>query len=324
MTDFKTPTAADFAKLAELDNLTDADLLAPIGTGDTAVDSMLSAAPARALKAVPVQPAPPVPELAYLLAQAQAVLDCTLSSELPPRVVYAVGISAEEPVSYHFRAKGGELSEDLRKAVGGNIKTVQDIEYAVRLFAAHALSVLHLNQYSELSMRERSAAAEVHTVWQDRLKVAAVGELAAIDASNSLSAAEFKFLLELVDTDRAGMAQNLAGPGVNVPALVAGRGKDWRAIADAWAGECKSRGTVSFEGVGTATAGCSYNLEVQPGDGWVLSQYIGQIWVPVEACVAGQERAIEDRRRIARDCAREGRPVPRVVGGVADKLQALV
>ena len=324
MTAFKTPTAADFAKLAELDNLTDADLLAPIGTGDTAIDSMLSVAPARALKAVPAQPAPPVPELAYLLAQAQAVLDCTLSSELPPRVVYAAGISSEEPVSYHFRAKGGELSEDLRKAVGGNIKTVQDIEYAVRLFAAHALSVLHLNQHRELSMRERAAADEVHKNWQGRLKVAAVGELAAIDASGSLSAAEFKFLLELVDTDRSGMAQNLAGPGVNVPALVAGRGKDWRAIADAWAGECKSRGTVSFEGVGTATAGCSYNLEVQPGDGWVLSQYIGQIWVPVEACVAGQERAIEGRRRIARDCAREGRPIPRVAGGFADKLQALV
>lgn len=94
MTAFKTPTAADFAKLAELDNLTDADLLAPIGTGDTAVDSMLSVAPARALKAVPAQPAPPVPELAYLLAQAQAVLDCTLSSELPPRVVYAAGRAA--------------------------------------------------------------------------------------------------------------------------------------------------------------------------------------------------------------------------------------
>lgn len=324
MTAFKTPTAADFAKLAELDNLTDADLLAPIGTGDTVVDSMLSAAPARALKAVPAQPAPPVPELAYLLAQAQAVLDCTLSSELPPRVLYAAGISADEPVSYHFRTKGGQMSEDLRKAAGDDIKTVQDIEYAVRLFATHALSVLHLNQYRELSMRERSAAAEVHAVWQDRLKVAAVGELAAIDASNSLSAAEFKFLLELVDTDRAGMAQNLAGPGVNVPALVTGRGKDWRALAAAWAGECKSRGHVSFEGVGTATAGCSYNLEVQPGDGWVLSQYIGQIWVPVEACAAGQERAIEDRRRIARDFAREGRPVPRVVGGFADKLQALV
>lgn len=323
MTDFKTPTAADFAKLAELETLTDADLLAPI-TGDAAVDSMLSAAPARALRAVPAQPAPPVPEMAYLLAQAQAVLDCTLSSELPPRVIYNASISVDETVSYGLRAKGGELSEDLRKAVGGNIKTVQDIEYAVRLFAAHALSVLHLNQYRELSMRERAAADEVHKNWQDRLKVAAVGELAAISAAGSLSAAEFKFLLELVDTDRAGMAQNLAGPSVDVAALVAGRGKGWRAIADAWAGACKSRGAVSFEGRGTATLGCSYNVEVQPGRGWVLSKYVGQGWVPVEACAAGQERAIEDRRRIARDCAHEARPVPVVTGGFADKLQALL
>lgn len=313
MTAFKIPTAEQLARLS------DADLMAPITAGDAAVEAVaLTIVPS----ASPV--APPVPALADLLAQAQAVLDCTVSAELPSRVLYAAGISADEPVSYHFRTKGGQMSEDLRKAAGDDIKTVQDIEYAVRVFAAHALHKLQLNRYVELSMRERTAADEVHAAWQNRLQVAAVGELAAISAAGSLSAAEFKFLLELVDTDRAGMAQNLAGPSVDVAALVAGRGKDWRAIANAWAGACKSRGAVSFEGRGTATLGCSYNVEVQPGRGWVLSKYVGQGWVPVEACAAGQERAIEDRRRIARDCAHEARPVPVVTGGFADKLQVLL
>ena len=314
MTAFKIPTAEQLARLS------DADLMAPITAGDAAVEAVaLTIVPS----ASPV--APPVPALADLLAQAQAVLDCTVSSALPSRVLYAAGISAGEPVSYHFRTKGGQMSEDLRKAAGDDIKTVQDIEYAVRVFAAHALHKLQLNRYVELSMRERTAAAEVHKDWQSRLQVAAVGELAAIDASKSLSAAEFKFLLELVDTDRAGMTQNLAGPGVNVPALVAGRGKDWRAIADAWAGACKSRGTVTFEGHGTATTGASYNVEVQPGRGWVLSKYVGQIWMPVEACTAGQDRAIEDRRRIARECSQAARLAPAVTGGgFADKLQALL
>ena len=111
---------------------------------------------------------------------------------------------------------------------------------------------------------------------------------------------------------------------MNVPALVAGRTQDWRVIADEWAGVCKSRGTVTFEGPGTATAGCSYSVEVQPDLGWVLSKYIGQAWVPVEACAIGQDRAIAERRRIARDCARAARPTPVIVGGFADKLQGVV
>ena len=184
MTAFKIPTAEQLARLS------DADLMAPITAGDAAVEAVaLTIVPS----ASPV--APPVPALADLLAQAQAVLDCTVSAELPSRVLYAAGISADEPVSYHFRTKGGQMSEDLRKAAGDDIKTVQDIEYAVRVFAAHALHKLQLNRYVELSLRERTAADEVHAAWKNRLQVAAVGELAAISAAGSLSAAEFKFLL---------------------------------------------------------------------------------------------------------------------------------
>ncbi|SDU03915.1 hypothetical protein [Pseudomonas mandelii] len=318
MTAFKTPSAAQLAALA---SLSDADLMAPL-TFDGAVP-----VPALVLAPVPAERSggvPEVPALEALLAQARKVQDISVAADLPARTARISGVPANETVSPIMRATGGRLSEALRTAAGEHIKSADDLEYALRVFAAHALNSLLLNRRSDLALRERTAAEAIHTDWQDRLRVAAVGELAAIDAGQHLSSEEFQFLLELVDTGRAGMAQNLAGPAVNVPALVAGRTQDWRVIAGEWADACQSRGTVAFEGPGTATAGCSYNVEVQPGLGWVLSKYVGQSWVPVEACSAGQDRAVAERRRIARDCASAARPAPVIGAGFADKLRGLV
>lgn len=316
MTEFKTPTAAQLATLA---SLSDADLMAPLtfdGTATVPAPAQITAASSIGVVEVPA--------LDALLAQARKVQDISAAADLPARTARITGVPAGETVSPIMRATGGRLSEALRSAAGEHIKSADDLEYALRVFATHALNSLLLNRRSDLAFRERTAAETIHTDWQDRLRVAAVGELAAIDAAEHLTSAEFDFLLELVDTNRAGMAQNLAGAAVNVPALVQGRTQDWRVIADEWAGVCKSRGTVTFEGPGTATAGCSYSVEVQPGLGWVLSKYVGQAWVPVEACSAGQDRAIAERRRIARDCAHAARPAPVIVGGFADKLRGLV
>lgn len=312
-----------FNPTAVLANLSDADLMAPL-TFDGAADVVSEASPSRALPMESAGGLVPVPALSELLAQARTVQGAAVVADLPRRTARITGVPAGETVSPLLRANGGRLSEALRASAGEHIKSVDDLEYALRVFAAHALHSLIGNRFRELALRERTAAETIHTDWQDRLRVAGVGELAAIDAAEHLSSEEFQFLLELVDSNRCGMAQNLAGIAVNVPALVAGRGTDWRVIADEWAGACKSRGTVTFEGPGTATAGSSYSVEVQPGQGWVLSKYVGQSWVPVEACAIGQERAIEDRRRIARECAHAARPAPVIVGGFTDKLRALV
>lgn len=311
------PTAAQLTALA---NLSDADLMAPL-TFDGAAPEVPAPAQITAASSIGVVE---VPALEALLAQARKVQDISVAADLPARTARVTGVPAGETVSPIMRATGGRLSEALRTAAGEHIKSADDLEYALRVFAAHALNSLLLNRRSDLALRERTAAETIHTNWQVRLRVAAVGELAAIDAAQHLSSEEFQFLLELVDTGRAGMAQNLAGPAVNVSALVAGRTQDWRVIAGEWADACQSRGTVAFEGPGTATAGCSYNVEVQPGLGWVLSKYVGQAWVPVEACAIGQDRAIAERRRIARDCAHAARPSPVIVGGFTDKLRGAV
>ncbi|VVO43722.1 hypothetical protein [Pseudomonas fluorescens] len=313
MTTFN-PTAAQLTALA---SLSDADLMAPLTFDGTSPAS----APIAAER---FGGFPDVPALDSLLAQADAIALAGALTDLPPRSLRVTGVPAGESVSSHLRSNGGKLSAALRQVVGDHIKTADDLRYALRVLASHGVNSLIGNRYRDLLGRERTAAETIHTDWQDRLRVAAVGELAAIDAAEHLSTEEFQFLLELVDTNRAGMAQNLAGPAVNVAALVQGRTQDWRVIADEWAGVCQSRGTVTFEGTGTATAGCSYSVEVKPGQGWVLSKYVGQTWMPVEACAIGQDRAVEDRRRIARDCAHAARPTPVIAGGFADKLRALV
>lgn len=316
MTTFN-PSAAELATLA---SLSDADLMAPL-TFDGAAPETSAPAPVVADKSGGV---PDVPALESLLAEADAIALAGAITDLPPRSLRVTGVPAGESVSGHLRSNGGKLSTALRQVVGDHIKTADDLRYALRVFASHGVNSLIGNRFRDLLGRSKVAAETVHTDWQDRLRVAAIGELAAIDAAEHLSSEEFQFLLELVDSNRAGMAQNLAGPAVNVAALVAGRTQDWRVIADEWAGACQSRGTVTFEGPGTATVGCSYNVEVQPNLGWVLSKYVGQTWVPIDACAIGQNRAAEERRRIARDCAHAARPAPVIVGGFADKLRGVV
>lgn len=316
MTPFN-PTAAQLTALA---SLSDADLMAPLS-----FDGAMPDAPAPAPVAFErFSGVPDVPALESLLVQADAIALAGAVTDLPPRSLRVTGVPAGESVSGHLRSNGGKLSTALRQVVGDHIKTVDDLRYALRVFASHGVNSLIGNRFRDLLGRSKVAAETVHTDWQDRLRVAAIGELAAIDAAEHLSSEEFQFLLELVDSNRAGMAQNLAGPAVNVAALVAGRTQEWRVIADEWAGACQSRGSVTFEGPGTATVGCSYNVEVQPNLGWVLSKYVGQTWVPIDACAIGQNRAAEERRRIARDCAHAARPAPVIVGGFADKLRGVV
>lgn len=316
MTTFN-PSAAELATLA---SLSDADLMAPL-TFDGAAPETPAPAPVVADKSGGV---PDVPALESLLAEADAIALAGAITDLPPRSLRVTGVPAGESVSGHLRSNGGKLSTALRQVVGDHIKTADDLRYALRVFASHGVNSLIGNRFRDLLGRSKVAAETVHTDWQDRLRVAAIGELAAIDAAEHLSSEEFQFLLELVDSNRAGMAQNLAGPAVNVAALVAGRTQDWRVIADEWAGACQSRGTVTFEGPGIATVGCSYNVEVQPNLGWVLNKYVGQTWVPIDACAIGQNRAAEERRRIARDCANAARPAPVIVGGFADNLRGVV
>lgn len=316
MTDFN-PTAAQLAALA---SLSDADLMAPLSFDGVAPETL---APAP----VPVERSggvPEVPALEALLAQADAIALAATTTDLPPRSLRVTGVPAGESVSGILRSNGGKLSAALRQVVGEHIKTAEDLRYALRVFASHGVNSLNGNRYRDLLERERAAAETAGAEWTDKVLTAVQGEVAAVHAAAHLTAAEFKFLLELVDTDRASMAQNLAGPSVDVPALVKGRGLDWRELADAWADACRLRGSVTFEAGKDAAGWSSYNITVAPGAGWVLSVFVDQAWIPLEASAAGKARAIANREQVLLARSQAAKPAPYLGAVFADKLRGAV
>lgn len=324
MTDFNTPSAAHLAVLA---NLTDADLLAPLSFDDAAPAAPAILAPA-VTSGTHFGAAQELPDLDELLAKADAIASAEFVADLPSRAPRIVGVPASENVSSNLRSNGAQLSEALRLAVragvGEPIKTPEDLRYALRVFAAHALNSLIGNRWDVLAERERTAAVSTHDAWKGRVLSAMQGEVAAIKAAEHLTDTEFKFLLELVDSDRAGMAQNLAGPKVDVPALVAGRSQDWRALADAWAEACTSRGSITLETGKDAAGWCSYSLTVQPGAGWVLSIHTDQQWIPLEASAAGTARAVAARTEVMLIRSQAAKPAPYLGAVFTDKLCALL
>jgi hypothetical protein len=317
MTAFKTPSAAELATLA---TLSDADLMAPLAFDGTAT------APAPVLAPVPAERSsgvPEVPALEALLAQADAIALIDASTDLP-RSVRVTGVPAGEYVSASLRGNGGKLSEAMRQVVGEHIKTADDLRYALRVFAVHGVNSLSGNRYRDLLGRESAAAASAGSEWTDKVLTAVQGEVAAVRAAKHLTQADFQFLLELVDSDRASMAQNLAGPSVDVPALVRGRALDWRELADAWADACGTRGNVTFEAGKNAAGWSSYSITVAPGAGWVLSVFVDQAWIPLEASEAGKARALYDREQVMLARSQSAKPAPYLGTVFADKLRGLV
>jgi hypothetical protein len=317
MTVFKTPSAADLATLA---SLSDADLMAPL-TFDGAVPETPIPAPIAAERFGGV---PEVPALDALLAQADAIALAGTITDLPPRSLRVTGVPAGESVSGSLRGNGGKLSNALRQVVGEHIKTPDDLRYALRVFAAHAVNSLIGNRYRDLLVRNREAAETAGSEWTDKVLTAVLGEVAAVHAAEHLTSTEFQFLLELVDTDRAGMAQNLAGQSVDVSALAKGRGLNWRELAGAWADACGSRGSVTFEAGKNAAGWSSYNITVAPGAGWVLSVFVDQAWIPLEASSAGKARAIAEREQVMLARSQAARPAPYLGTVFADKLRGAV
>ncbi|KPX40711.1 Uncharacterized protein ALO68_04232 [Pseudomonas syringae pv. helianthi] len=310
--------------LAALANLSDADLMMPL-----TYDNAARVTPAPAVTSIlHFGGDQELPDLADLLSKADAVVAAESVADLPARAPRIVGVPASENVSGHMRSNGAQLSDALRLAVragvGEPIKTPDDLRYALRVFAAHALNSLIGNRWDVLAERERVAAGSAHDVWKDRVLSALQGEVAAIKAAEHLTDAEFKFVLELVDSDRAGMAQNLAGPKVDVPGLVAGRSLNWRALADDWAEACGSRGNVTLDTGKDAAGWASYSLAVEPSAGWVLSVYVDQQWIPLEASAAGTERALADREQVMLQRSQAAKPAPYLGSVFPDKLRALV
>lgn len=316
MTESPTPKSQPVVVSAYAANLSDSDLLAPIGAAP--VLAMSSGVGTRAPNVVRV------PSLDDTRAAVARVSAAKTLEDLPPRTDCVGGVPLTETVTPRLRANGTRLSDQLRQAVDGNIHSAADLEYALRVFASHALRSLALDRHRDLASQARAAAAQVNTDRQDAIRQAVLGEVAAIKARRRLTSGEFQYLLELIDADRCTMAQNLVGPDVDVAALAAGRGTDWRTLCADWADVCTTRGVVTFDADRDAAGSVSYLIEVRPGEGWTLCLFVDQAWIPVEASDLGKARALADRQHVMACRAEAAKPAPALRKVFPDALAGLV
>lgn len=283
----------------------DFDLLAPVTVGAEAISDELPSMDVTPVALPSSAPDKALPSLDDLLASMADVLAAETTMALPPLAVIPNGIAAAEPVSVALRANGGNLDAALKAAAHGTgssgsgfIQTPEDVQYACRVFAAHAVQALSLARQRELLRLEGMAAAAVndtHTALLEPVLKSAVIEHRAADG---LEPGEVEYIMEHIKAGRLNIAQRIVGPSVDVRALAAGYDTDWRPLADAWAAEAKTPGSVTVAdgspAVGT-DPGKSYSLSVKPGEGWVLSVWTAGTWVPLQASSDARDRAVEDR-----------------------------
>lgn len=296
------------------------DLLAPLSASPVVVAGS-------AVTPVAKQKQPALPELAELLSLAAEVLPAQEYDELPKRI--ELPVAAPAGVSPGLAARGAHVREGLRNAIGQYIRTEEDLRWCLRVLAAHSLNSMIGNHHRRL-LEQDSAKAQAAEQYDTAEIIAAIkGEAVALEASKALLSAEFEMVMQHVRDGHIRIAQNLAGSDIDVPALAAGHGKDWRALAAEWAGKVGARSTATFSvptGARAAVSGdaaagsVSYLIEVQPGEGWVLSQWNDGAWTPVQASADATDRAGATRAAVSAIRRSAAKPVLPILGVFRDEL----
>jgi len=273
------------------------------------------------------QTQPALPALDELLILASEVLPAQSYGELPQRIQLPVDTPAG--VSPGLAGRGAHVREGLRNAIGQYIRTEADLQWCLRVLAAHAVNSMLGNRHRALINQESTKAQAAKQYDTSAVLAAIQGEAVALEAAKQLSASEFELIIQHVRDGHVRIAQNLAGADVDVAALAAGHGKDWRALASEWADKTSGRGTATFS-VKTGAAGnvsgasdagtVSYLLDVLPADGWVLSQWNDGAWTPVQASPSATERAGAARAAVSATRRQSAKPVLPIRGVFPDEL----
>ncbi|WP_158894561.1 MULTISPECIES: hypothetical protein [unclassified Pseudomonas] len=308
-----------------LQSLSNADLLAPVGF-DNAAEPTPMPLPKEVAEAIRQKQMPELPEFT---AQAERILSADDIPDLPPRLEYPVGIPSDTGCSSTLQSNGGKVRESLTALLSERVKSLEDVLFLQRLISSVAVDHLHTHRFGILLEQRNKAAAAKTSGEAEAVQVAMLGEAAAIEAGQYLQPDELAFVMEHVQAGRLNIAQNIAGPLVDVQALAKGAGKDWRALATEWAAkaEVPQHCTVAAGTEPGATQGAvskvSYSVGVQPGEGWILSRYFDGMWFPIQASPDALERASAVRADLTAQRSRAAKFTPGMGGVFRDELVLL-
>lgn len=290
--------------------LSTSDLLAPI-TGENAADPTPLPVPAAVLALQPKA----MPSLAELDAAAAAIMLTEDTSSIV-RLEWPIGIPASEDVSHKLRHHGTQLRSGLEALLSEKVQSAGDVLYLQRLISSVAVQALGTFQFGVLLEREAEAKKVKTSGLGEGVRAALEGTVAAVEAGAHLTPEELAYVVEHVAAGRLNIAQNLAGPLVDVQAMAKGQGKDWRALANDWAEKAEVLENITFTAgneAGTSPGQhikVSWSITVRPGAGWVLSRFFDGVWFPVQASAEALDYARALRADVQAQRSRAAKHTP--------------
>ncbi|MBJ2067970.1 hypothetical protein [Serratia odorifera] len=208
------------------------------------------------------------------------------------------------------------------------VQSLADLDDLLGMIGAELVNKLNHakrdGMHTAEQQRRTAAAAKLAADYQ----VVADGHIQRHLLSEKFSGAEAQELLNMVAEGKTQFARQMAGDGIDIPAIHAALGTDYRTTADAWAGQTTASGHCVFSYKPTdnpeasaSVTGTSFNMAVQPGGKWILSVWMDSDWYPIQASPAARAAALQERAEIDRMRNIQACMKPYIGEVFADELQ---
>ncbi|CAI1721496.1 Uncharacterised protein [Serratia grimesii] len=258
-------------------------------------------------------------EYAGAVQAAESVLDL-------PEPLQTVQYSAAE-LSFQYRASAhSRVALDVRDITRDwRVQSLADIDSLLGIIGSELVNRMCRDKRERIQNAERERQNAVTKKIAADYKVVADGYMQLHQLKKKFSATEVQALLDMVTDGKPQFAEQMAD-GIDLQAVHAALGADYRTAADAWAKQAQAPGACTFslplDAVVNTPEGSSFNMAVQPGGKWILNVWTDSGWYPIQASLAAREAALQQREQInrVRNLQARGKPITGEV--FADELQS--
>lgn len=240
-----------------------------------------------------------------------------------PELFKAIDYPADG-LSHGYRSTAyGRIRLDLRDITRDwQIHTQNDLDDLLGVIASELVNKMNHQKRHNINRIENNRLQTLADKAAADYKVIADGYIQQYLLRKRFSEPEVQELLQMVADNKLGFVRGIVGSGIDVQAVHASIGTNWKAAADEWANNTTQAGSCSFStGATDNVDGTSFILQVRPAGKWILSAWADGSWYPLQASPAALPDALSDRAVI--DSIREAQTKPRPVTGdiFMDELQ---
>ncbi|MFS7383519.1 hypothetical protein AB6870_15760 [Rahnella inusitata] len=250
-------------------------------------------------------------------------VDAAESVQGLPELFKAVDYRADE-LSHSYRSTAcSRIRLDLRDITRDwQIHTQNDLDDLLGVVAAELVNKMNHQKRHSINRTENNRLQTLADKAAADYKVIADGYIQQYLLRKRFSEPEVQELLQMVADNKLGFVRSVVGDSIDVQAVRASIGTDWKAAVGEWASTTTQAGACSFStGATDNVDGTSFIVQVRPRGKWILSVWSDGAWYPLQASPAALSDALSDRAVI--DSIREAQTKPRPVTGdiFMDELQ---